>query len=183
MTATSYHGQKWRIAGWSLLAALLALPAVAMRSTAEVNWTALDFVTAAILLGLLGMGAEFAVRRSGGTPERLGMAVAVLTAFLLVWINLAIGVIGSERNDANLMFAGVLAVGMGGALLARFEPAGMVRALLATAAAQTFVLAVALAFRLGAGHPSWPFDVIGTTVLFDGFWLLSAGLFRHAAAH
>lgn len=183
MTVTTAKRRRvWRVAGWGLLAGLLAMPAVAMRFTAEVNWTALDFLTAAVLFGLLGLGVEFGARRAGGVLARLGMGVAVLTAFLLVWVNLAVGIIGSERNDANLLFAGVLAAATGGALLARFRPAGMARAMLATAAAQTLVGAAALALQLGTDGPGWPRDVIGATVIFDGLWLLAAALFRRAAA-
>lgn len=179
MTTT---GQAWRMAGWGGLAALLALPAVAMRFDSGVNWTFFDFVVAAVLLGALGLGVEFAARRSGGVLAKAGMATAVLTSFLLVWINLAVGVIGTENNDASLMFVGVLAVAWGGALLGRFEPVGMARAMLGAAAAHTVVAAIALVFRLGVGDPSWPADVIGTTVMFDALWLAAALLFRRAPA-
>lgn len=178
---TEKTGQGWRIAGWGVLAVLLALPAVAMNFTGEVKWTALDFVTAGMLLGLLGLGFEFAVRRSGGMFARLGMGLAMLTAFLLVWVNLAVGIIGNEHNDANFMYAGVLAVAAGGACLARFQPAGMARAMVATAAAHTLVALLALVFRLGVGGPIWPFDVLVTTVMFDGLWLLAALSFNRAA--
>lgn len=175
-------GQGWRIAGWSMLVALPAVPAVAMRFTAEVRWTASDFLAAGVLLGLLGLGAEFAVRRPGGMFARLGMAVAALTAFLLIWVNLAVGVIGSERNHANLMFAGVLAAAVGGGCLARFQPSGMAGAMGATAVAQALVGCVALVLGLGAEGAMWPRDVIGATLLFAGLWLFSAMLFRRAAA-
>ena len=58
-------------------------------------------------------------------------------------INLAVGVIGSEENPANLMFGGVLAVGIVGAVVARFRPRGMARALVSTAVAQTTVGVIA----------------------------------------
>lgn len=182
MTATDRIMNGWRIAGWSLLASLLVLPAIAMRYTPDVNWTPSDFAVAAVLLGLLGLGVEFAARRSGGALARIGMAVAVLTAFLLIWVNLAVGIIGSEQNDANFLFAGVLAVAAGGAVAARFHPAGMVAAMLATAAVHALVAAIALVFRLGGDAPSWPWDVVGTTVLFCTLWLTAAVLFRRAAA-
>lgn len=180
-TTSTEHHQGWRIAGWGLLAALLALPAVAMQFTSEVNWTPLDFVAMGVMLGALGLGVELAARASANGWHRAGMGLALLTAFLLVWVNLAVGIIGTENNDANMMFAGVLAVGVGGACLARFEAAGMARAMLATMAAHTLVAIVALAGGLGVGGPIWPKDLIGTTVLFDGLWLTTALLFRRAA--
>lgn len=183
MTAmtTNTQGQGWRIAGWGLLAALLALPAVAMQFTAEVNWTVSDFVTMGVLFALLGLGGELVARKSASGWYRAGMGVALLTAFLLIWVNLAVGIIGSEQNDANLMFAGVLAVGVGGACLARVAAAGMAAAMVATAAAHTLVAVIALIAGAGADGPIWPRDLIGTTIVFDGLWLASALLFRRAA--
>ena len=166
---------------WSGAAALLLLPAVAMRFTAEVQWTALDFATFAVMLGGAGGAYELLARRGGGGQYRLAAALAVLTGLLLVWVNLAVGIIGSERNDANLMYAGVLAVAVGGACLARLRAGGMARAMLATAAAQLLVGAAALAFGLGAEGAAWPKDVIGATAVLSAMWLASAWLFRRAA--
>lgn len=54
-------------------------------------------------------------------------------------MNLAVGLIGNEENLANLMYIGVLAVGLIGAAIARLEPGGMARVLFAMALAQTLV--------------------------------------------
>ena len=43
-----------RITGWSFAAGLLALPAIAMQFTDEVNWSGSDFVFAAIMFGTVG---------------------------------------------------------------------------------------------------------------------------------
>src|SRR5918998_5011915 len=67
------------------------------------------------------------------------VGVALAAAFILVWINLAVGVIGTEDDLANLMYVGVLAVGIIGAIISRFRPHGMARALFATAIAQALV--------------------------------------------
>ena len=175
------HGQGWRVAGWGLLATLLALPAVAMQFTTEVSWTALDFIMMGIMLGVLGVGFELLIRFSTNWWHGVGMAVGLVTAFLLIWVNLAVGIIGSERNDANFLFAGVLAVAVGGASIARLRSMDLARAMLATAVAHTLVAGIALAGGLGVDGPAWPWDLIGTTVMFDGMWLFSALLFHRAA--
>ena len=78
------------------------------------------------------------------------------------------------------MYAGVLAVGMIGAVIARFEPQGMARALLATALAQALVAVIALVARLG--YPaSPPLEILGLTGFFMALWIGSAWLFRKAA--
>jgi hypothetical protein len=51
---------------------------------------------------------------------RAAVGVAIAAAFILVWMNLAVGIIGSEDNPANLMYGGVLAIGIIGAVIARF---------------------------------------------------------------
>ena len=83
--------QTIRKAGWSLAAALLALPAIAMQFTSEMNWGPGDFLAAALLLGTTGIVLEIAAAlprrqwRSRGTV----LAVAML---LLVWAELAVGI-------------------------------------------------------------------------------------------
>jgi hypothetical protein len=60
-----------------------------------------------------------------------------------------VGIIGKDGDPANLMYFGVLAVGILGALIARFQALGMARALLTTALAQALVTAMALIMGLG----------------------------------
>ena len=69
---------RWRIIGWGFAVGLLILPFVAMRFTSEVNWTPSDFVFAGVLLGSVGLGLDFAVRRSSNPAYRGAAALAVL---------------------------------------------------------------------------------------------------------
>jgi hypothetical protein len=162
----------WRIAGWSIPVLLLLLPLIAMHFTTEVNWTASDFVFAAVLFGSVGLAFEFILRKGRSLAYRFGAGLAVITTFLTVWTNAAVGMIGSEDNPYNLMFGGVLLVALLGAILTRLEARGMAQAMLVTAAAQVAVGAIGLADDpLGARF----------SMGFGGFWLLSAALFWNAA--
>ena len=68
-----------RIAGWSAVAFLIALPALAMAAGAEgVDWGSEDFIAAAILLGGSGLVVETLVRVSDDWSYRIG---AVLMTF------------------------------------------------------------------------------------------------------
>jgi fatty acid desaturase len=96
-------------------------------------------------------------------------------------VNLAVGIIGSEDNPANLMYGGVLAVSAIGVSIARFQPAGMARALSATAFAQALVGVIALTAGFGSTSPSLPATIVFLTGFFIALWLLSAYLFRKAA--
>lgn len=163
---------RWRIAGWSAAAVLLLLPLVAMQFTDEVNWSGADFVVFGALLACVGGAFELAARTTRSTAYRAAVGVALLTAFILVWANGAVGIIGAEDNPANLMFGGVLAVGFVGSAVARFRPRGMARVLVATALAQTLVAVIAAVAGWG--------DIAVATVFFGALWLASAWLFRRA---
>ena len=180
--AVGEHPIPWRALGWGFAVGLLAIPFVAMQFTREVNWTASDFVFAGVVIGGTGLLFELLIRRSNRRAYRLGGAMALLATFLLVWINAAVGIIGSEDNPANLMFLGVIVVAFAGAALARLRPAGMARAMAVAAAAELAVGLVALVFGLGANEPPGEFGVQMLNGFFLALWLGSAWLFRKAAA-
>ena len=169
---------RWVIA----TAVILSLPLLAMlfrigvpdpgSGTDGVNWGPFDFVAAGVLLLGTGFLYELA-RRAGNTVHRIAVGMAVGGALLLVWGNLAAGMIGDEDNPANLMYVAVLAVGLIGAYLARLQPAGMARALFATALAQALVAVIAL---VGGFGPTLALDAF-----FIGLWVASGLLFRQAS--
>lgn len=108
------------------------------------HWTLFDFVFMGALLFGSALAYELVSRKMSKGAYRYAVGVAVVTAFLLVWVNGAVGIIGNEGNPANLMYFGVLAVGIVGATIARLEPRGMARALFAMAFAQMLVPVIAL---------------------------------------
>jgi hypothetical protein len=175
------RGSRWRLAGWGAAALLLLLPFVAMRFTREVTWTAFDFAVLGALLAGVGLGFELAVRRTGNIACRIAAGLALAAALLLVLINGAVGIIGSEREAANLLYGAVLAVALLGAVLARFRPAGMAKAMAAAALAQALVPPVALAIWPDAKDMVWAPEVLVLTGVFAAVWLGSAWLFRQAA--
>lgn len=171
---------RWRVAAWGGAALLLLLPLIAMQVNDEVVWDVLDFAVFGALLAGIGVTIELAARKTSNAAYRFAVCVALLAAFLIVGINAAVGIIGTEHNDANLMFGGVLAVGIIGAGMARFRPGGMARALTATALAQMMVGVIALVAGLGSRGPIWPLDIVMMTAFFSALWVLSAWLFRKA---
>ena len=169
-------GTRWSLAIWTGAAALLAVPAVAMRFTQEVNWTARDFITFGCMLAAACGAYELFARRSASLAYRAGAAAAVGTAFFLVWANLAVGVIGDERNPANLMYVGVLLVAIIGAIVVRFRAQGMARVMVATAVAQAVVGAIAIFGRLDV-----PVMMLAITTMYVVLWMGASVLFRIAA--
>jgi len=164
---------------------ILLLPLLAIQFTDEVNWTWFDFVAAGTLLFGSGLTYELIARKAGNSAYRAAVGVAVAAALLLVWINLAVGIIGSEDNPVNLMCFGVLFVGIFGAGIARLRPLGMARALFTTAFAQALVPMIALIIvKSQARSMHEPPGVLGVLALNSFFVMLfvvSALLFRHAS--
>jgi len=172
---------RWRIAGWSAAAFLLLLPLLLMQVTDEVNWSVGDFIGAGVLMLGVGLPLEIAVRRSASAAYRWGAALALLTAFLLSWLSLGVGVIGADGDPANVLYAGVLAVGIAGAVVARFEARGLYRTLLAVALAQGAVAVGAVLAGLGA-PTSGPLQIVVLNGAFIALWLGASALFRRAAS-
>lgn len=162
---------------WGGAACLLLLPALAMRlyPQAGVDWTALDFAVMGVLLTAVCGLYEFGARLGGPPAYRAGFGIAVLAGFLTIWVNLAVGMLGSEGNIANLMFAGVLGIAGLGSLLARFRAAGMANAMFAAALAQ--LAAVGIALAVGGFNER----ELALTACFAMPWLLAGALFRYAA--
>lgn len=173
--------QRWRIARWLAAAALLLVPLVAMQFTSEVDWTLGDFIFFGTMLTVFGLLFEISLSWSASPTYRAAMVVALGTGFLLVWVNLAVGLIGSEDNAFNLLYFAVLLVGALVAAHARFEAEGMGRALFATAAAQVLVAAIAIAAGAEAMQPIAILRLLWVTGFFTLFWLIAAALFRRAA--
>lgn len=165
----------WRIAGWGVLAALLILPAIAMRFSPEVDWTAFDFVFAGIILAALGIGGEIALRVGRNAPHRSGIGIAALGSFLTVWINGAVGMLGSEDEPTNLVFIALVGVAIVASLLVWFRPSIM-RWIMAALSAGQFAVGIAAGLWTMPGHAiEW-----GVLSFFALIWSASAACF-HAA--
>jgi hypothetical protein len=173
-----------KVIRWMLITAVLLLvPLLAMvlrlgvpdpgSGTDGVNWGPGDFLAAAVMILGAGLLYEWAATRAGTLTHRAAVAVMAGAALLLVWSNLAVGMIGEAGNPANLAYFGVLAVLVIGASIARLEPRGMSLALFATAGAHVLVVAIALIAGLG---PELRADAFFITA-----WVASALLFRQAS--
>ena len=78
-----------------VVAILLSIPFVAMQFTAEVSWQVGDFLVMGVLLTVAILGCDFAIRKVKNTRHRFLIYFVVLLVFLLVWAELAVGILGT----------------------------------------------------------------------------------------
>jgi len=171
----------WRVIGWGTAVALLAAPFVAMQLHAEgVDWSARDFIFAGVLFAVIGGLLEIAVRLSRNGSYRGAVALALLGNLLVIWSNLAVGIVGSENNPVNQLFFAALLLGIAGACIARFRAQGMSVAMAATAVSLGVAFVIATAFTTDEPNVSRWVEMVGVAI-FGLIFLGSAALFRRAA--
>src|SRR6476469_5324261 len=127
-------GLPWRAIGWGGAVVLLTLPFIAMQLQAPgVDWTLGDFIFAGVLFAIIGGLAELGVRLTPNRTYRAGFFLGLLGLFVVIWVNLAVGIVGSEQNPANNLFFGALLVGILGSAIAKLRAKGLSIAMFATA--------------------------------------------------
>ena len=173
------RGQRMRIGAWAGAATLLLIPAIAMQFTREVDWSPADFVFAAVLLFGSLAAFEWLARGSGRLSYRVATGLVLFGVFAIVWINAAVGIIGSEDDPANWMFAAIPLVGGLVAMIGRFQPAAMMRASLSMAVVQLLIAAIAAGGIAGPIADSIR-PLTGLTIILTTIWLAAATLFHRA---
>ncbi len=76
---------------WGLAAAALLVPAAAMLFTRWVNWDAGDFAVFGLMLAVLCMAVEAACHWLATPLRRVGAIILAVLVFLIVWVELAVG--------------------------------------------------------------------------------------------
>jgi hypothetical protein len=166
----------WRALVWGTAAAIMLLAACAKLFVPGFLWTPGDFLAMGILLVVPSLCFEVALRMARNDNfYLLGAALGIGACFLLVYFNLAVGIIGGEDDPANVVFLWVIGTALATSLLARLRPAGVAIAMVVTALVQAGV--AVYAWTLGSPE--------GTilSAAFAGVFLAAAACFRHAARH
>lgn len=170
------------ILGLSLATGIILLvPLIAMQFTEEVIWTLSDFVIAGLLLFGTGLTYILVKAKSSELTYRIAVGFGLISGFFLLWVNLAVGIIGSEDNPINLLYFAVIAVGLIGSFMARFQPDGMVLTMFGMAFVQALVAAIALIGGYYQSPPSTVTHILSINGLFITLFVTSALFFRHSA--
>ncbi|MGY8932495.1 MAG: hypothetical protein ACKVH2_07270 [Flavobacteriales bacterium] len=72
---------------------LLLIPLIAMQFTSEVNWNFLDFLLAGFLLFSMILIFSFFKRKINNIKLRNMIYIIVMILFLIIWIDLAVGIL------------------------------------------------------------------------------------------
>ncbi len=182
MTTDTYpNAVSWirvmRPLAWGGAGLLLLAPWVAMQFTHEVAWTGSDFLFFGAMLLTACVAFEMATRVARVPSYLLASLIAIGAAFLLLWANLAVGIVDEPRHPANLLFLGVLAIGAVGSGLVRLQARGMACVLAAMAVVQGG--AGGIAIRMDTQES--PAFVLAFTGLCIVAWCVSTLLFRKAS--
>lgn len=172
--------QIWYIA--FATAIILSIPLIAMQYTKEVNWGLLDFIVMGILLFSTGIAYVLIIRASESFIYRIAVGVAVLAVLLLIWMNLAVGIIGSEGNPINLLYFGVVGISIIGAWISRLKPAGMARTMFLTGFIQILIPVILLFFGNFTIRENTNIGfVFGINIFFTVLFMISAILFKNSS--
>lgn len=160
---------------------LLAIPFIAMQFTNEVNWSVSDFIIMGLLIFSTGLSYVLLTRSASGFTYRAAFALAVGTTFLLIWANLAVGLIGSGPNAANLMYAGIAGIVIIGTFLSRFTSKGMKHVMFIAAFALAICAGIQLLAKMYAYAGSSVTEIILVNAFFAMLYAISGLLFRYIA--
>jgi hypothetical protein len=162
-------------------ALLLTIPLIGMQVSDGWDWSPADFIIMGALIFGTGTLFVLAMRMGDNLAYRAGMVLAIGTTFLLIWVNLAVGLIGSGPNPANLMYVGVIAVLLIGVYLSRFNAAGLDRAMFATAFSMALLGIIAILLKVQNHTDTTILEIIGINLFFATPFVIAGLLFRSVA--
>lgn len=160
---------------------LLLIPLIAMQFTNELIWEISDFIIAGGLL--FGTGLTFLVltKRKTSVSYRFAIFFALFTGLLLIWVNGAVGLIGSENQSANMMYFGVLAIGLIGAFISRFNSKGMYYTMFFMAVGIVLIATIALISGMQHYSGSSVGEILGVNAFFMVLFIISGILFLNSS--
>jgi hypothetical protein len=160
---------------------ILMIPLIMMQFSTEVDWSVSDFVLAGLLLFTAGFALWMAFLSKSSSLQKLAAGSWIGIIFLMTWANLAVGLIGSGPNTANLMFIGVIAVAVAGAIISKFQYKGMAKTLMATLAAHIIVMGISLVLEMHKMPGISLTEILGINGFFMLLWAGSGLMFRLTA--
>lgn len=85
---------------YSIPLIIMSFPLIAMQLTNEVNWTISDFLVMGILLFSTVFTIDFVLKKVKTMKSRLILIFAIVILLVLVWAELAVGIVGSPLTGS-----------------------------------------------------------------------------------
>jgi hypothetical protein len=163
---------------------ILMVPFIAMMFTNEVNWSPADFIVMGGLLMFAGTGYVVIANLSDNLTYKLGTALAALSGLLLIWVNLAVGFIGSSGHAANMLYLMVYVTAIGGLLKYKLTAKGMAKTMFVTAWVQILVPVIAWTiWPESLSQSPGPLKLMLLNGFFAGLFVSAGLLYRRAESH
>jgi hypothetical protein len=160
---------------------ILSIPLIAMQFTQEVNWSVGDFIVMGILIFSMALAYVLLARFAPNFIYRAAIGSALGATFLMIWANLAVGLIGAGPHAGNLIYIGVVAVVIIGTFFSRFTAKGMEVAMFSAALALVLVAVIALLANMQSYPNSSVAEIISVNAFFAFLYCISGLLFRYVA--
>lgn len=145
------------------------------------NWTLFDYAVAGALLAGVSGAIGLVMLMSRNAAYRAAVVLAALAGFMLIWSNLAVGIVGDPGEDANMLYFGTLGIALVGAIVSGFKARGMANAMFGTAIALFAVGGAVIALRIGADTINWLRGIAIGSGVFGAMFAGSGWLFLQAA--
>ncbi|MCO6473553.1 MAG: hypothetical protein J5I57_07485 [Melioribacteraceae bacterium] len=163
---------------------LLLIPLLAMQFSSGVDWSLFDFIVAGFLLFGTGLTYVLLTTKVKNGTYKAGIAFGLFAGLFLIWANLAVGIIGSEDNPVNIIYYGVIGIGILGAVISRFKSRGLSLTMFVIALILLLITAIVLIYAWTQSADFRTNELmayIGVHGLFIFLFSISGVLFRQAA--
>lgn len=160
---------------------LLLVPFTASFYVEGFNWSTSDYLFAFMMFFVTVTSYKMITRSNTSAIYKFAIGFSLFSGFFMVWVNLAVGIIGAEDNPINIYYFIVILIGLVGANLVRLRPEGMARVMGIMAA--SIIVIVFIALVTGAQHMphSSVTHILAVNAVMAFLFIQSAFLFHYAA--
>ena len=74
---------------------LMLIPFIATQFSDEVDWSISDFIIGGVLIFGFGILLQFLFSKLKGSKYRIPIIIGIMLIFLLIWVELAVGIFGT----------------------------------------------------------------------------------------
>lgn len=125
---------------------ILVLPLIGELTVESWNWGPSGFLFMGVLLFVTFLMIELLAKQSSNTLYKIAVALTTLTTFGIIYVNLAVGIIGDGNNTSAMYFL-VVPVGFLGLAVSRLKAKGLSVTAFCMAAVVLLVPTVALLLK------------------------------------